>query len=436
MGPGAVSSRRGASRPACMPSTPVSPAGKRPLLAVFLVVLIDLLGFGIVIPLLPVYSKAYGASETTMGLLFATFSAMQFLFAPMWGRLSDKIGRRPVLVGGLFGTAASYVLFALSDSLWMLFLSRALAGFLAANISTAMAYVADVTTPENRAKGMGLIGAAFGIGFTLGPLMGGELTHISPAAPGWAAAGFSLLAALYAWSQLVEPPRERRQSRVFSLEQVRGALVDGRVGTPYLLSFLFIVAFASFESMFTAFGLARFPAVFGLEVPIEEASVEQILAAAPITGRYLAGIGVVSALIQGGLIRRLVPKYGETKLAIVGPWFLAAGFVVVALAQDWTMVVLGCLLMPIGFGLNNPSVSSLISRAAPQDQQGAYLGLSQSLGSLARMVGPLSAGLVFTAYGPDAPFWMGAALLVVSGAIALQYHRKHGASFPKKAAGH
>jgi multidrug resistance protein len=319
------------------------------------------IGFGIVIPLLPVYSKAYGASETTMGLLFATFSAMQFLFAPMWGRLSDKIGRRPVLVGGLFGTAASYALFALSDSLWMLFLSRALAGFLAANISTAMAYVADVTTPENRAKGMGMIGAAFGIGFTLGPLMGGELTHISPAAPGWAAAGFSLLAALYAWTQLVEPPRERRQSRVFSLEQVRGALADDRIRTPYVLSFLFIVAFASFESMFTAFGLARFPDVFGLGVPIEEASVEQILAAAPITGRYLAGIGVVSAIIQGGLIRRLVPKYGETKLAMVGPWFLAAGFLVVALAQDWTMVVIGCLLMPIGFGLNNPSVNSLIS---------------------------------------------------------------------------
>jgi multidrug resistance protein len=419
-----------------MTSTPALPAGKRPLLAVFLVVLIDLLGFGIVIPLLPVYSKAYGASETTMGLLFATFSAMQFLFAPMWGRLSDRIGRRPVLVGGLFGTAASYVLFALSDSLWMLFLSRALAGFLAANISTAMAYVADVTTPENRAKGMGLIGAAFGIGFTLGPLMGGELTHISPAAPGWAAAGFSLLAALYAWSQLVEPPRERRQSRVFSLEQVRGALRDGRVGTPYLLSYLFIVAFASFESMFTAFGLARFPDVFGLSVPVEEATQEQIIAAAPITGRYLAGIGVVSALIQGGLIRRLVPKYGETKLAVVGPWFLAAGFVVVALAQDWTMVVLGCLLMPIGFGLNNPSVNSLISRAAPSDQQGAYLGLSQSIGSLARMVGPLAAGVAFTTHGPAAPFWLGALLLVASGAIALLYHRRHGASFPKKAAGH
>lgn len=428
-------------------SSPAPKPSNKPLLAVFLVVLIDLLGFGIVIPLLPVYSKAYGASETLMGLLFATFSAMQFLFAPMWGRLSDKIGRRPVLVGGLFGTAASYALFAYSSppsqtalldpdvarrSLVLLFVSRAMAGFLAANVSTAMAYVADVTTPENRAKGMGMIGAAFGIGFTFGPLMGGELTHISPAAPGWAAAGFSLLAGLYALKALVEPPRAQRGSRVFSLEQVRHAARDGRIGTLYLLSFLFIVSFASFESMFTAYGLQRFPEVFGLQVAIEKATYEQIIAAAPVTGRYLAFIGIVSALIQGGLIRRLVPKYGETRLATVGPFFLAAGFVVVALASSWTMVVVGCLLMPIGFGLNNPSLSSLVSRATPPDQQGAYLGLNQSIGSLARMAGPMAAGFVFTHHGAGAPFWMGAVLLTISGCIAWGYHRRHGASFPKK----
>ena len=419
----------------CMSSPAPVAAGKRPLLAVCLVVLIDLLGFGIVIPLLPVYSKAYGASETVMGLLFATFSAMQFVFAPMWGRLSDKIGRRPVLVGGLFGTALSYMLFAFAGSLPMLFVSRALAGFFAANISTAMAYVADVTTPENRAKGMGMIGAAFGIGFTLGPLMGGELSAISPAAPGWAAAGFSLLAALYAWSQLVEPPRAQRGSRVFSLDQVRASIADSRIGMLYIMSFLFIVSFASFEAMFTAYGLQRFPEVFGLQVAIETATYDQIIAAAPTTGRYLAFIGIVSAVIQGGFIRRLVPKYGETKLAIVGPLFLAAGFVVVALASEWWMVIVGCLLMPIGFGLNNPSLTSLISRATPADQQGAYLGLSQSVGSLARMTGPMIAGLLFSWYGAAAPFWWGAALLVVSGTLAWRYHARYGMTFPKKAAG-
>src|SRR5262249_48531049 len=172
-----------------------APAGRSPLLFIFLTVFIDLLGFGIVIPLLPVYTKAYGASESQLGILFGCFSGMQFLFAPMWGRLSDRIGRRPVLIGGLVGTAASYVLFGLANSMPLLFASRILAGFFGANISTAQAYIADVTAPENRARGMGLIGAAFGLGFTLGPWIGGELAHVSIHAPGFLAAGRAFSAA-------------------------------------------------------------------------------------------------------------------------------------------------------------------------------------------------------------------------------------------------
>jgi DHA1 family tetracycline resistance protein-like MFS transporter len=406
-------------------------AGRSPLLFIFLVVFIDLLGFGIVIPLLPVYSLAYHASELQVGLLFSAFSGMQFLFAPMWGRLSDKIGRKPVLVGGLLGTAGSYVLFAYSHSLPLLVVSRLLAGFFGANISTAQAYIADVTTPENRARGMGVLGAAFGLGFTLGPGFGGELTRISPQAPGFVAAGFSLAAALFGLLTLPEVARKAEGSRVFGFGQVRRAFSEARIGTPLLLSFAFIFAVTSFETMFTRFGLADFPAIFHVEGGLEKASMEAVLAAAPIAGRYLMGIGIISAIIQGGLIRRLVPRYGETKLAIAGPFLLGLGFLIVAFAPTWGWVIGGCLIMPLGFGLNNPSLSSLVSRSTPEHEQGAYLGMNQSVSSLARMVGPPVAGFVF-AYGSRVPFLVGAGVLACSCLLARWYHVRFGATFPRK----
>lgn len=415
---------------------PAARKPRSPLLFVFLTVFIDLLGFGIVIPLLPVYSEMYRAGPETIGLLMASFSGAQFVFAPFWGRLSDRIGRKPVLVGGLVGTACSYALFALSDSLPLLFAARLLAGFFGANVSTAQAYIADVTTPENRAKGMGLIGAAFGLGFCIGPLLGGELTHISASAPGWFAAGLSLAAATFGWITLREPERAHGAvTRVFGFEQVRRAASEPRLGILFVLGFAFIAAFSSFESMFTVFGLARFPSVFGLSQPVESASVEEILRAAPVTGRYLAGIGIVSAIIQGGLIRRLVPRFGETKLAIAGPAILGLGLVGLALAPSWGFVVVACLVLPIGFGLNNPSLSSLLSRAAPAAEQGSYLGLNQSVSSLARMAGPLTAGFVFARFGPTSPFVMGAILLLLSTFLALSYDRRFGASFPRVAKG-
>jgi DHA1 family tetracycline resistance protein-like MFS transporter len=409
-------------------------AGKSPLLFIFLTVFIDLLGFGIVIPLLPVYSKLYGASARELGLLFATFSAMQFVFAPMWGRLSDRIGRKPVLVGGLIGSALAYALFANAHSLVLLFASRALAGFFGANISTAQAYIADVTTPVNRAKGMGLIGAAFGLGFTLGPFFGGELSQISLEAPGWFASGLSLTAALFGWRMLREPPKAARtHSRVFGFDQVREAARDSRIGTLLVLSFLFIVSFSGFESFFVWFGITKFPDIFHLPAGIEKPTLEQTLQAAPVAGQYLAIIGIISAVIQGVLIRRLVKRFGETALAVVGPLVLAIGFVVVGLATTWPLVIVGCLIMPLGFGINNPSLSSLISRATPESEQGAFMGLNQSALSLARVAGPLLASLVF-ALGPSAPFFTGAGILALSASIALWYHGRHGSTFPRTAA--
>ncbi len=414
-----------------------SPANKGALLFLFLTVFIDLLGFGIVIPLLPVYSQAYGASEWQLGLLFASFSGMQFLFAPMWGRLSDRIGRRPVLIGGLIGTALSYAMFGLAHSLPMLFVSRLLAGFFGANIATAQAWIADVTSAENRAKGMGLIGAAFGLGFTLGPLIGGELTRVSLEAPGFFACGLSLCAALLGFLRLKETVRKGAvKSPMFSASQVRQAAREPRLGTLYVLYFLAIFAFSAFEAMFTRFGLARFPGVFGVPTAIEDATLDQILASAPIAGRYMAAIGVMSAVIQGGLIRRLVPRFGETKLAVAGPLILGLGLLGIGaggLAASWTLVMCACLAMPMGFGLNNPALNGLISRAAPAAEQGSFLGLNQSLASLARVTGPLVAGSVFYRLGPSSPFFLAAGVLLAAGMTALWYHRRYGASFARSA---
>lgn len=395
-----------------------------PLLTLFLTVLIDLLGFGIVIPLLAVYSKAYQASETELGLLFATFSAMQLVFAPFWGRLSDRIGRRPVLIGGLVGTAASYVVFANANSMPWLFASRALAGFFGANLATAQAYIADTTPEKDRAKAMGLIGAAFGIGFTIGPFVGGELTAFSVQAPGYAAAGLSLCAALFGFFNLPEPKAIAKGSRVYGQEQMLRAFTTPRFTTVLVLNFLAILAFSCFEAMFTRFGLARFPQNFGVPVPIEHATTDQVMASARYAGRYLGFIGILSALIQGGLIRRLVPRFGELKLIVAGPFLLGVAMLIVGLAPSWTFVIVGCVLMPIGFGVNNPSLNSLLSRTAPVAEQGAWLGISQSAASAARMTGPPIAGFCFDHLGAASPFYLAAGVLMLATWIAVGYRKR------------
>lgn len=400
------------------------------LVPVFLTVFIDLLGFGIVIPLLPIYSQAYGASGLTLGLLFSSFSLMQLVFAPFWGRLSDKIGRRPVLIIGLVGTAASYVLFGLAEGLTLLFVSRSLAGFFGANVATAQAYVADVTTPADRAKGMGMIGAAFGLGFTFGPLIGGTMVQWSMAAPGFFAAGLSAVASVVAFAKLIEPARHGDQSsRIFGFETVGRALRQPRIGNVLALYFVGILAFSGFESMFIRFGLARFPEAFGIASAIATPSMEDVIGAAERAGYYMFAIGLLSALIQGGLIRRLVPRFGETKLIIAGPALLGLGFVIVGLAPTWAIVIAGCAVMPMGFGVNNPSLQGLLSRAVDASHQGAYLGLNQSLGSLARVIGPLLAGWVFDTAGPAEPFFVSAGLLGLAAILAVTYHRRFAQSF-------
>jgi len=414
-----------------------SAAGTRrsPLLFIFLTVFIDLLGFGIVIPLLPTYSKWFGADALTLALLQSSFSAMQFFFAPMWGRLSDRIGRRPVLIGGLIGSALSYVLFARATSLAMLFASRILAGFCAANLAAASAYIADVTDEKSRAKGMGMIGAAFGLGFTFGPLLGVATSHAAhgattlPTLPGYLAAALSLSAALFGWWKLPEPPTRRTGMRLFALGELKGALANGRTGVLLVLNFLNLFAFSCFEAMFILFGLARFPEKFGLTSAIEHATLEQTIEAGRFAGKYMFAIGILSALVQGGFIRRLIPRFGEARLIVAGPLILAIAMATIGLAPSWWLVIGGCVLMPFGFGLSNPSVPGLLSRAAPPDRQGSYLGMSLSAGSLARAAAPTCAGVAFKLFSPGAPFLLATGVLLLSTLLASAYRARHGASF-------
>lgn len=373
---------------------------KSPLVIIFMTVFLDLIGFGIVIPLVAVYGRHFGATAFELGLLGAIYSLMQFFFAPFWGNLSDKIGRRPVLLISLTGSTLSYFGFALADSFWVLVATRALAGIFAANISAAQAYIADVTTKEDRAKGMGLLGAAFGIGFTLGPPLGGiAAAKIGLSAPGWIAGGICGLNLLMAFFRLPESltaevraraAAEHRGQRGYaplSLGRLREAMTRPGLGLLLLTSFAVTFAFSNIEQTFSLFIQDRFTLDTG------DAGYK--------TGVLLMWAGLLGAIIQGGLIRRLAPKWGESRLLRIG---LALGVLAMGIfPYGPTYGSYFAIILPLAFanGFITPSLYSLISRAASTGEQGMVLGLSQGLGSLARAVGPMCGMLMFHV----APTW-------------------------------
>lgn len=379
---------------------------RRSALAVlFLAVFVDLVGFGIVIPLLPRYAEELRASNAAIGLLMASFSAMQFLFAPMWGRLSDRVGRRPVLLVGLFGSVLSYALFAAADSLALLFASRIAAGVFGATIGVAQAYIADVTGAGERGRGMALIGAAFGLGFTFGPAMGGLVHHhLGPAAPGVVAASLSLAALLLAWRALPEPERRdagpRAPSRLAALAR---ALTLRTVPLVLALQVVATVAFAGFESTLARYTRARW------EYDASE------------NGFVFTYVGVCLLVSQGFLVRRWMPRAGERNLVAFGALALAAGLLAVAAATGTAAALASLPLVVLGFSMITPSLASLLSLATPRAMHGEIFGVSQSGLSLARIVGPVLGNLLFQR-APGAPYLAGAALMALAflGALALR----------------
>lgn len=383
---------------------------KKSLLIIFLVVFVDLVGFGMVIPILPYYAKSFGASATTLGLLMMSYSAMQFIFAPFWGKSSDRIGRRPILLVSILGIGLSMLILGFASSLAWLFAGRILAGFFGANISAASAYIADITPPEGRAKGMGMIGAAFGLGFLFGPALGGILSQWGYGTVAYVAAGMSFLNFLFALFFLKEPSlsTEERKSRRNRIDKKLWLhiLTNPKTGFAILLFFLVTTGFAQLETTFALLLLER----FGLD--------------AKHAGEILALMAVVMVFIQGGAIGKLVKRWGEVRLTIAGTALMAIALSAASLSYHLLWFVGALLIQAMGFAITNPSLSSLASRNAEANQQGSTLGLYQSAGSLARVIGPLVAGFLFDHFGSKIPFLSASGLFAFSFMLCLSYGKK------------
>src|SRR5882672_3632457 len=370
---------------------------RSPLLVIFVTVFIDLVGFGIVIPVLPYYAEGtkFGATPSQVGLLFASYSIMQLIFAPVLGRLSDKYGRRPVLLASLLGTALGFLILGFATTLWMLFLGRIIDGVSGGNISTAQAYIADVTTKEDRAKGMGLIGAAFGLGFVFGPAIGGILSRWGINVPFMFAGGLALANVVLLFFTLPETVTPDHPARVSAasgrgLDQLIVALRKPALASVMTIYFLGIVAFSIMTASFSLFMMFR----LGYD-PWH-------------SGWIFAFVGVVSAIIQGGLIGKAVKRFGEPALIITGALLFSISLILSPFVRPATGVI-GilsiCALSAIGNALAGPSLTSLASKSASAGDQGAVLGVAQSVASLARAVGPsIAAFMIFSTiahYGFD-----------------------------------
>lgn len=379
-----------------------------PLLVIFLTVFIDLIGFGICLPLLPKYAERYGAQGWQIGAAMGVYSLMQLVFAPWWGQLSDRIGRRPVLLVSNFGSIIAYGLFGLSASyvgdtgFWILVGSRIFAGICGANLSVASAFIADVTTPEKRSKGMGLIGMAFGLGFILGPVLGSQsFKHFGLAGPGAVAAGICALNFLLGCFIL---PETRKKDAVPAirrprLAQIRHVLGMKEVGFLIGIYFLGTFAFTAFES--------TLPLLLDTKLHFDEEHV----------GYVFAFCGIMAALVQGGGIGRLVKSFGERRLIGASLIVVAVSLVLMPLANSLTTMLAALAVFAIGSGINRAPTMGLISQLSPVDEQGTTLGIAQSAGTLARVLGPTVATTLYDLWLP-APYLACATIALLAGLLA------------------
>jgi len=372
----------------------------RSLLAVFLVVFIDLLGFGVVLPLLPYYANDYGANAAVTGLLVASYAAAQFIATPILGRLSDRFGRRPILMVSIAGNVLGFVLLGMAQDLWLLFAARILAGLTGGNISVAQAYITDVTTPKDRARALGMIGAAFGLGFIIGPVSGGMLNELARAAPAYMAASLSLVNLLMVAFWLPESLTADRRAELaqsgrpeLSLKALLGALHRPLVGPLLNARFWFALAFALFQSVFSLYALYR----FNLS-PRE-------------TGFVLAYVGLLSVITQGGLIRPLTERFSDRQLLLGATVGMAVGLLGWAVAPSVGALLNVLAPIAISGGVFNTVINSAISKAVPPVEVGGTLGIAASLESLTRVISPSIGGLMLSIANPALPGLVSSALL-------------------------
>ena len=374
------------------------------LLTVFLAVLIDLLGFGIVLPLLPFYASTFNASPITIGLLYSIYSFAQMVFSPIWGGLSDRIGRRPIMLLSTLGAAIAYTIFGLAHSLLILFLSRLIAGIMGGNISTAQAYVADVTSLEDRAKGMGLIGAAFGIGFLLGPAIAAILIHpkfmsafqISESyrysIPGFFAAGMSLLSFLLVLFKL---PESINLTNIDNVERVEKISIFSKSFWEYL----FEERISHVKFLFPMLIGCMFLSSFGqssLYSSLPLFCEELLTISAEKVGLLFAFMGLIGVLVQGGLLRILVKHCSEKKIFLVGTILMSSGLILISIAQNKNMLLGFLLFMALGWSLVIPTLTSLISKESDPAKIGMTMGISQGIASLGRVIGPTWGGFLYS----------------------------------------
>lgn len=404
-------------------------AGNRSLSTVFLVVLIDLMGFGIVLPLLPFYAEKFHASPVSIGLLYSVYSVAQLIFAPLWGSLSDRIGRKPVMLASTFGSFSAYLLFAFSGSFALLLVSRALAGMMGGNISAAQATITDITPPAERTKGMGLLGAAFGIGFTLGPalaailvhprfadLAGARFTEVIAlnryALPGLFAALLSSVSFLMVFFLLPEShpasARSAQSAKRYGPLTSRfwrdlGTGPNRRLGPLFLAAFLLALGHSSLYSAFPLFcsGTLGF-------------SAAQV-------GMQFAMMGVLAVVIQGGMIRPLEKRFGETALFVVGGIAMASGMALIPAARSPQLLTGFLVIMAVGGSLNGPTLNSMLSKNTDADRVGATMGAAQGLSALGRAIGPTWGGLLF-AIAPSLPFVLTALFVLSTATLAAKRH--------------
>lgn len=380
---------------------------KRALKLIFFTILLDLIGFGIILPLLPYLARQFSASPLEIGLLMTIFSLMQFLFSPLWGKLSDRFGRRPIILISLVGAIISYMSFAFSTSLWMLFAARGLAGFFAANISAAQAYIADITSKEQRSVGMGLIGAAFGLGFVLGPVLAGLTGPLGEALgseppfgiqfSALVAAGLNALNLVLAYFYLPE-----------TLNPNRPRAVTGR-----LESFTFVFKIPLLRSLFVIFLLISLSMAL-MEVMVFPFVQDRFGWGYKLGSISFAYVGVIMVLTQGYFIRHWIPRFGEKRTLLWGLLAMTISFVGIGLSFTIPVLAVAMTLLALGSGCMRPTIVGLASLMAEDEDQGYVLGVMNSIGSIGRIVGPAVGGWLYQNQSQGAPFYAAGVLGLLS----------------------
>jgi len=376
----------------------------RPLGIIFLTIFVNLVGFGIIVPLLPFYAGTFGASPLTIGLLFAVFSLCQLVAAPALGDLSDRYGRRPVLVFSLAGTVVSFVMLALAHSIALLFAARIVDGLSGGNISTARAYVADITQPKDRARAYGLIGAAFGLGFILGPAISGVLARVSYTAPIWAAATLTLVATAMAWLWLPETVHRAHAGTGNPFRYLPGLLRRPVVRRVLAIDFLYWFAFSVFQTTFALFVARR----FGFD--------------APRTGYFLAAFGLLGAVIQGGLIRPIVRRLGDQPTFRIGLVCAAVGLVCAAAAHSVTALAISLVPLAFGIGFGHPTMSSLVSLVGRGNEQGRVQGAASAVESMGRTLGPIWGNASLQHVNESIPYISAAGFLIFTLVLSVGFY--------------